>query len=156
MGNVETSPNGDFHGNVTAGHLSRKHASSRSLRLSGSKQQQQQQQQVTRRSQNAGASSAAKQEHRNSEASTRSSSTPSIPQSLAESGLEPFDPADALGCAEFGANPHWTQRVAMTLRPESFQHDDDDEALATPTPETSEADTLTRGSVGVEDSSGEG
>ncbi|XP_061755321.1 rho guanine nucleotide exchange factor TIAM1 isoform X2 [Nerophis ophidion] len=129
MGNAE-SLNGE------SGHLSRKHTS-RSLRLPAK-------QPVTRRARQ---SSSTKQEHRHSEASTRSSSTPSIPQSLAESGAEPFD-----GLADFGVSPHWTQRVAMTMRPESFQQDDD-EAVATPTPETSEADTLGR-DYG-EDSAGE-
>ncbi|XP_061818845.1 rho guanine nucleotide exchange factor TIAM1-like isoform X2 [Nerophis lumbriciformis] len=133
MGNVE-SLNGE---SGSTGHLSRKHTS---LRLSAK-------QPVTRRARQ---SSSAKQEHRHSEASTRSSSTPSIPQSLAESGAEPFDGAD--GLADFGVSPHWTQRVAMTMRPESFQQDDD-EAVATPTPETSEADTLGR-DYG-EDSAGE-
>uniref|UniRef100_A0A8C4HIS0 T-lymphoma invasion and metastasis-inducing protein 1 n=1 Tax=Dicentrarchus labrax TaxID=13489 RepID=A0A8C4HIS0_DICLA len=139
MGNVE-SQNGDsgFYGDVT-GHLSRKHTS-RSLRLSSK-------QPITRRSRH---SSSVKQEHRNSEASTRSSSTPSIPQSLAENGLEPFNATDAFG--DFGINPHWTQRVAMTMRPESYQNDDD--TLATPTPETSEADTVAQD--GGEDSMGEG
>ncbi|XP_054610498.1 rho guanine nucleotide exchange factor TIAM1-like [Dunckerocampus dactyliophorus] len=138
MGNVE-SQNGES-GFIcsSTGHLSRKHIS-RSLRLSGK-------QPITRRTRH---SSSAKQQHRNSEASTRSSSTPSIPQSLAESGLEPFDATD--GLADFGINPHWTQRVAMTMRPESFQQDDD--TLATPTPETSEADTLAHD--GGEDSAGE-
>ncbi|TNN59051.1 T-lymphoma invasion and metastasis-inducing protein 1 [Liparis tanakae] len=101
---------------------------------------------VVRRSRH---SSSVKQDHRNSGASTRSSSTPSIPQSLAENGLEPFNASDAFG--EFGLNPHWTQRVALTLRPESYQQDDD--ALATPTPETSEADTVAH--AGGEDSAGE-
>ncbi|KAL3042945.1 hypothetical protein OYC64_020793 [Pagothenia borchgrevinki] len=40
----------------------------------------------------------------------------------------------------------------MTMRPESYQHDDDN--LATPTPETSEADTVAQD--GGEDSTGEG
>ncbi|XP_040006587.1 T-lymphoma invasion and metastasis-inducing protein 1-like isoform X1 [Xiphias gladius] len=139
MGNVE-SQNGDsgFYGDLT-GQLSRKHTS-RSLRLSSK-------QPITCRSRH---SSSAKQEHRNSEASTRSSSTPSIPQSLAENGLEPFNATDAFG--EFGINPHWTQRVAMTMMPESYQQDDD--PLATPTPETSEADTVAQD--GGEDSMGEG
>uniref|UniRef100_A0A3Q1H627 TIAM Rac1 associated GEF 1a n=1 Tax=Anabas testudineus TaxID=64144 RepID=A0A3Q1H627_ANATE len=138
MGNVE-SQNGDigFYGDVT-GHLSRKHTS-RSLRLSSK-------QSITRRARH---SSSVKQEHRNSEASTRSSSTPSIPQSLAESGLEPFNTTDAF--EDFGINPHWTQRVAMTMRPESYQQDDD--PLATPTPETSEADTVAQDDG--EDSMGE-
>lgn len=137
MGNVE-SQNGDVYGDVS-GHLSRKH-SSRSLRVSNK-------QPITRRPRH---SSSAKQEHRNSDASTRSSSTPSIPQSLAESSLEPFNATDAFG--EFGINPHWTQRVAMTMRPDSYQNDDD--PLATPTPETSEADTIPHD--GAEDSMGEG
>ncbi|XP_063751459.1 rho guanine nucleotide exchange factor TIAM1-like isoform X2 [Eleginops maclovinus] len=139
MGNVE-SQNGDsgFYDNAS-GHISRKQTS-RSLRLSSK-------QPITRRPRH---SSSVKQEHRNSDASTRSSSTPSIPQSLAENGLEPFNATDAL--EEFGINPHWTQRVAMTMRPESFQHDDDN--LATPTPETSEADTVALD--GGEDSTGEG
>ena len=41
--------------------------------------------------------------------------------------------------------------MAMTMRPESFQNDDD--PLATPTPETSEADTVAQD--GGEDSMGE-
>uniref|UniRef100_I3JAM1 TIAM Rac1 associated GEF 1 n=1 Tax=Oreochromis niloticus TaxID=8128 RepID=I3JAM1_ORENI len=139
MGNVE-SQNGEssIHGDVP-GHLSRKHMT-RSLRISNK-------QQINRRSRH---SSSVKQNHRNSEASTRSSSTPSIPQSLVENGLELFNAADEFD--NFGINPHWTQRVAMTMRPESYQHDDD--PLATPTPETSEADTIAQD--GGEDSTGEG
>uniref|UniRef100_M4AT67 TIAM Rac1 associated GEF 1 n=1 Tax=Xiphophorus maculatus TaxID=8083 RepID=M4AT67_XIPMA len=139
MGNVE-SQNGDssVYGNETV-HLSRKQTS-RSLRLTNKKS-------VTRRQR---LSSTVKQEYRNSETSTRSSSTPSIPQSLAESGLELFNGTDELG--EFGINPHWTQRISMTMRPDSYQHED--EALATPTPETSEADTIAQD--GAEDSMGEG
>lgn len=137
MGNVE-SQSGDLYRDAS-GHISRKHTS-RSLRL-GTKHPT-----ITRRSR---LSSSVKQEHRNSEASTRSSSTPSIPQSLAENGIDPFDAPDGFG--DFGINPHWTQRMAMTLRPESFQNDDDN--LATPTPETSEADTVAPD--GGEDSMGE-
>ncbi|XP_066507140.1 rho guanine nucleotide exchange factor TIAM1 isoform X1 [Hoplias malabaricus] len=105
MGNVE-SQNGDhaFYGEQV--HLSRKHTS-RSLRIP-SKQ--------SRRSRHA---SSSKAEHRSSEASTRSSSTPSIPQSLADNGLETFDGTEALG--EFG-DSIWVDRVAMDLRPMSF-HD---------------------------------
>lgn len=139
MGNVESQTgDGGLYGDA-AGQISRKHKS-RSLRLSNK-------QSITRRSR---LSSSVKQEHRNSEASTRSSSTPSIPQSLADNGLDPFNATDAF--EEFGINPHWTQRVAMTMRPESFQQDDD--PLATPTPETSEADTIAQD--GGEDSMGEG
>uniref|UniRef100_H3CX54 TIAM Rac1 associated GEF 1 n=1 Tax=Tetraodon nigroviridis TaxID=99883 RepID=H3CX54_TETNG len=131
MGNVE-SQNGDIYGDVS-GRLSRKN-SSRSLRVSNK-------QPIVRRPRHY---SSAKQEHRNSETSTRSSSTPSIPQSLAESSLEPFNAIDAFG--------DWTQRVPMTMRPDSYQNDDD--PLATPTPETSEADTVPHD--GGEDSIGEG
>lgn len=139
MGNVE-SQNGDSgsYGDRT-GHLSRKHTS-RSLRLPNK-------QLVTRRPRH---SSSGKQKHRNSETSTRSSSTPSIPQSLAESGPERYNAGDELG--DFSLNPHWTQRVAITMRPESYQHED--ELLTTPTPETSEADTLAQD--GGEDSMGGG
>uniref|UniRef100_A0A3Q2PRY1 TIAM Rac1 associated GEF 1 n=1 Tax=Fundulus heteroclitus TaxID=8078 RepID=A0A3Q2PRY1_FUNHE len=138
MGNVE-SQNGDsgVYGNGAV-HLSRKHTS-RSLRLTNKKP-------VTRRPRH---SPTMKHEHRNSEASTRSSSTPSIPQSLAESGLELFSGPDEAG--EFGINPHWTQHVSMTMMPDSYQQDD--EPLATPTPETSEADTIAQD--GGEDSIGE-
>lgn len=139
MGNVE-SQNGDSGVYDNEGvRLSRKHTS-RSLRLSNKKS-------VTRRPRH---SSTVKQEHRNSETSTRSSSTPSIPQSLAENGLELFSGTDELG--EFNINPHWAQRVSMTMRPDSYQHED--EPLATPTPETSEADTIAQD--GEEDSMGEG
>ncbi|KAG5837481.1 hypothetical protein ANANG_G00239720 [Anguilla anguilla] len=107
MGNVE-SQNGDqaFYGDGQ-GHLSRKHMS-RSLRLSG------------KQSRRARHVSSGKAEHRNSETSTRSSSTPSIPQSLAENGLEPFNETSAL--PDFGS-PIWVDRVAMNLRPASFHND---------------------------------
>ncbi|KAM6946087.1 LOW QUALITY PROTEIN: rho guanine nucleotide exchange factor TIAM1-like [Aplochiton taeniatus] len=107
MGNVE-SHNGDrsFYGEDHR-HLSRKHMS-RSLRLSNKH---------SRRSRHA---SSGKVEHRNSETSTRSSSTPSIPQSLADAGLEPFNETNVL--ADFGS-PIWVDRVAMNLRPVSFHHD---------------------------------
>lgn len=105
MGNVE-SQNGDqaFYGNGQ-GHLSRKHMS-RSLRLSN------------KQSRHSRHVSSGKVEHRNSETSTRSSSTPSIPQSLAENGLEPFNESSAL-LPDFGS-PIWVDRVAMNLRPVSF------------------------------------
>ncbi|XP_030648416.1 T-lymphoma invasion and metastasis-inducing protein 1 [Chanos chanos] len=126
MGNVE-SQNGEnaFYGE-TQGHLSRKHMS-RSLRISNKH---------SRRSRHA---SSNKPEHRNSEASTRSSSTPSIPQSLAENGLEPFNQADALG--EF-SDPIWVDRVAMNLRPASF-HDNMGDSATTPGSEDGvDVDTL--------------
>uniref|UniRef100_A0A667Y9H2 TIAM Rac1 associated GEF 1 n=1 Tax=Myripristis murdjan TaxID=586833 RepID=A0A667Y9H2_9TELE len=107
MGNVE-SQSGDhaLYGNER-GHLSRKHMS-RSLRISNKQ---------SRRSRHA---SSGKIEHRNSETSTRSSSTPSIPQSLADNGLEPFNEANVL--SDFGS-PIWVDRVAMNLRPVSFHND---------------------------------
>ncbi|XP_042343021.1 rho guanine nucleotide exchange factor TIAM1 [Plectropomus leopardus] len=107
MGNVE-SQNGDhaLYGHEH-GYLSRKHMS-RSLRISNKQ---------SRRSRHA---SSGKIEHRNSETSTRSSSTPSIPQSLADNGLEPFNETNIL--PDFGS-PIWVDRVAMNLRPVSFHND---------------------------------
>lgn len=107
MGNVE-SQNGD-HAlyDTEGGYLSRKHMS-RSLRISNKQ---------PRRSRHA---SSGKIEHRNSETSTRSSSTPSIPQSLADNGLEPFNDTNIL--PDFGS-PIWVDRVAMNLRPVSFHID---------------------------------
>ncbi|CAM4550234.1 unnamed protein product [Leuciscus chuanchicus] len=106
MGNAESHSGG--HGYYGAGqrHLSRKHMS-RSLRLS-SKQTY-----CSRRT------PSGKPEHRNSETSTRSSSTPSIPQSLADHGLEPFNDSDML--PDF-SGPIWVDRVAMNLRPVSFHN----------------------------------
>ncbi|XP_031427573.1 rho guanine nucleotide exchange factor TIAM1 isoform X1 [Clupea harengus] len=124
MGNIE-SQNGDhaYYG-TEQGHLSRKHMS-RSLRLSN------------KQSRNSRpASSSTKAEHRNSEASTRSSSTPSIPQSLAENGLEPFNETDALG------EPMWGDHMALNLRPMSF-HDHQGDTPMTPASEDSvEVDTV--------------
>ncbi|XP_020501962.1 rho guanine nucleotide exchange factor TIAM1 [Labrus bergylta] len=107
MGNAE-SQNGDhnLYGNEH-GYLSRKHMS-RSLRISNKQ---------SRRTRHA---SSGKIEHRNSETSTRSSSTPSIPQSLADNGLEPFNETNIL--PDFGS-PIWVDRVAMNLRPVSFHND---------------------------------
>ncbi|XP_068441009.1 rho guanine nucleotide exchange factor TIAM1-like isoform X2 [Clinocottus analis] len=107
MGNVE-SQNGDhaLYRNEH-GYLSRKHMS-RSLRISNKQ---------SRRSRHA---SSGKIEHRNSETSTRSSSTPSIPQSLADNGLEPFNETNIL--PDFGS-PIWVDRVAMNLRPVSFHNE---------------------------------
>ncbi|XP_012693320.2 rho guanine nucleotide exchange factor TIAM1 [Clupea harengus] len=107
MGNVE-SQNGDhayYRGGH--GHLSRKHMS-RSLRISN------------KQSRHPHHPCSGKMEHRNSETSTRSSSTPSIPQSLAENGLEPFNDTNAL--SDFSSSI-WVDRVAMNLRPMSFHND---------------------------------
>ncbi|XP_004675401.1 PREDICTED: T-lymphoma invasion and metastasis-inducing protein 1 isoform X2 [Condylura cristata] len=103
MGNAE-SQNGEheFYGEKHP-ILGRKHTS-RSLRLSHK----------PRRARHA---SSGKVIHRNSEVSARSSSTPSIPQSLAENGLEPFSQEGTL--EDFGS-PIWVDRVDMGLRPVSF------------------------------------
>ncbi|KAL7825404.1 hypothetical protein AOLI_G00326110 [Acnodon oligacanthus] len=102
MGNVDSQCGSHgFYGDRQR-QLSRKRVS-RSLRLSGKQSYR---------------AASGKPEHRNSETSTRSSSTPSIPQSLAEHGLEPFDDHDA-GLPDFSA-PIWVDRVAMNLRPMAF------------------------------------
>ncbi|KAM9201086.1 rho guanine nucleotide exchange factor TIAM1 isoform 2-T2 [Dugong dugon] len=103
MGNAESQNVAhEFYGEKHAS-LGRKHTS-RSLRLSHK----------TRRTRHA---SSGKVIHRHSEVSTRSSSTPSIPQSLAENGLEPFSQEGAL--EDFGG-PIWVDRVDMGLRPVSY------------------------------------
>lgn len=107
MGNVESQHGDHALYSNERGYLSRKHMS-RSLRISNKQ---------SRRSRHA---SSGKIEHRNSETSTRSSSTPSIPQSLADNGLEPFNETNIL--PDFGS-PIWVDRVAMNLRPMSFHND---------------------------------
>ena len=103
MGNAESqNVVHEFYGDKHA-VLGRKHTS-RSLRLSHK----------ARRTRHA---SSSKVIHRNSEVSTRSSSTPSIPQSLAENGLEPFSQEGTL--EDFGS-PIWVDRVDMGLRPVSY------------------------------------
>ncbi|XP_030633072.1 T-lymphoma invasion and metastasis-inducing protein 1-like [Chanos chanos] len=107
MGNVESqSGSHAFYGDGHR-HLSRKHMS-RSLRLSN------------KQSYRSRPNPSGKVEHRNSETSTRSSSTPSIPQSLADNGLEPFNDANVL--PDF-SSPIWVDRVAMNLRPMSFHNE---------------------------------
>lgn len=108
MGNVDSQCGSHgFYGDRQR-QLSRKHVS-RSLRLSG------------KQSYHSRHAASGKPEHRNSETSTRSSSTPSIPQSLAEHGLEPFDDNDN-GLPDFSA-PIWVDRVAMNLCPMTFHPD---------------------------------
>lgn len=103
MGNAESqNVEHEFYGEKHAS-LGRKHTS-RSLRLSHK----------ARRTRHA---SSGKVIHRNSEVSTRSSSTPSIPQSLAENGLEPFSQEGTL--EDFGSTI-WVDRVDMGLRPVSY------------------------------------
>ncbi|XP_043394227.1 rho guanine nucleotide exchange factor TIAM1 isoform X2 [Chelonia mydas] len=118
--NVEHALYGDKH----AG-LGRKHTS-RSLRLSNK---------TSRRTRHA---SSGKVIHRNSEVSTRSSSTPSIPQSLAENGLEPFNQEANL--EDFGS-PIWVDRVDMGLRPVSYHTD------SSVTPSVDSSTVLTAASV---------
>lgn len=112
MGNIE-SQNGDQSLHIeTQNHLSRKHMS-HSFRISNK---------PSRRSRNI---SSGKVEHHGSEASTRSSSTPSIPQSLSENGLEPFNETDAL------SGHGWVDPGGVNLRPVSF-HDKPGEQSTTP------------------------
>ncbi|XP_025022260.1 T-lymphoma invasion and metastasis-inducing protein 1 isoform X4 [Python bivittatus] len=107
MGNAESqSVEHQFYGEKHAS-LGRKHTS-RSLRLSNK---------AVRRTRHA---SSGKIIHRNSEVSTRSSSTPSIPQSLAENCLESFTQESNLG--DFGS-PIWVDRMDMGLRPVSYHTD---------------------------------
>ncbi|XP_037017320.2 rho guanine nucleotide exchange factor TIAM1 isoform X1 [Artibeus jamaicensis] len=103
MGNAESqSVEHAFYGEKRAS-LGRKHTS-RSLRLS-------------HRARRARHASSGKAVPRSSEVSARSSSTPSIPQSLAESGLEPFAQEGAL---EAFGSPTWVDRVDAGLRPVSY------------------------------------
>ncbi|NXK87956.1 TIAM1 protein, partial [Formicarius rufipectus] len=107
MGNAESqSVEHTFYGDKHSS-LGRKHTS-RSLRLAGK---------ASRRARHA---SSGKATHRGSEVSTRSSSTPSIPQSLAENGLEPFAPEPHLGDC---GSPAWGDRVDVGLRPVSYHTD---------------------------------
>ncbi|XP_053790421.1 rho guanine nucleotide exchange factor TIAM1 isoform X3 [Vidua chalybeata] len=125
MGNAESqSVEHAFYGDKQPG-LGRKHTS-RSLRLSGK---------ASRRTRHA---SSGKVIHRNSEVSTRSSSTPSIPQSLAENGLEPFAPEANL--EDFGS-AMWVERVDMGLRPVSYHTD------SSVTPSVDSSTVLTAASV---------
>ncbi|XP_059727076.1 rho guanine nucleotide exchange factor TIAM1 isoform X1 [Haemorhous mexicanus] len=125
MGNAESqSVEQAFYGDKQPA-LGRKHTS-RSLRLSGK---------ASRRSRH---SSSGKAVHRGSEVSTRSSSTPSIPQSLAENGLEPFAPEARL--EDFGSAT-WAERVDMALRPVSYHTD------SSVTPSVDSSTALTAASV---------
>ncbi|XP_050835658.1 rho guanine nucleotide exchange factor TIAM1 isoform X3 [Serinus canaria] len=125
MGNAESqSVEQAFYGDKQPA-LGRKHTS-RSLRLSGK---------ASRRARH---SSSGKAAHRGSEVSTRSSSTPSIPQSLAENGLEPFAPEARL--EDFGSAT-WAERVDMALRPVSYHTD------SSVTPSVDSSTALTAASV---------
>ncbi|NXT09945.1 TIAM1 protein, partial [Prunella fulvescens] len=126
MGNAESqSVEHAFYGDKQPG-LGRKHTS-RSLRLSGK---------ASRRARHASSGKAA--HHRSSEVSTRSSSTPSIPQSLAENGLEPF--AAEARLEDFGS-AMWVERVDAGLRPVSYHTD------SSVTPSVDSSTVLTAASV---------
>lgn len=101
MGNIE-SQNGDLSLYFeTQNHLSHKHMS-HSLRISN------------KHSRHSSNISSGKTGHHGSEASTRSSSTPSIPQSLSEHGQEPFNETDAL------SEHVWVDPGGVNQRPISF------------------------------------
>lgn len=111
MGNIE-SQNGDHSLYFeTQNHLSRKHMS-HSLRISNK---------PSSHSRNI---SSGKTEHHGSEASTRSSSTPSIPQSLSENGLEPYNETDAL------SEHVWVDPVGLNLQPISFHEQPSEQRTA--------------------------
>ncbi|XP_063059378.1 rho guanine nucleotide exchange factor TIAM1 isoform X2 [Engraulis encrasicolus] len=148
MGNVE-SQNGESqhaynngtNGTPHAGHISRKHMS-RSLRLHNNKKHSSSSsRQHQHSSSRANTLTSTNKEHRNSteatSSSTRSSSTPSIPQSLAENGLEPFNGVDATlekltdPLATSSSSSRWGEHVSLTLRPVSF-HDQLGDATLTP------------------------
>lgn len=107
MGNAESqSVEHALYGDKQSG-LGRKHTS-RSLRLSGK---------ASRRARHA---SSGKGCERGAEAATRSSSTPSIPQSLADDGAEPLAPGAAL--RDFGSVA-WAERGDAGPRPLSYHTD---------------------------------
>ncbi|XP_060689484.1 rho guanine nucleotide exchange factor TIAM1 isoform X1 [Hemiscyllium ocellatum] len=109
MGNSESQNDSEraFSGDERAG-LSRKHMS-RSLRI------------PTKTSRRARPASAVRITHRNSETSTKSSSTPSIPQSLARDGLDVSHPGNLNNALEeeFG-RPSWVGRMDKSVRPVSY------------------------------------
>uniref|UniRef100_A0A8C9NK14 TIAM Rac1 associated GEF 1 n=1 Tax=Serinus canaria TaxID=9135 RepID=A0A8C9NK14_SERCA len=114
MGNAESqSVEQAFYGDKQPA-LGRKHTS-RSLRLSGK---------ASRRARHSSSGKAA--------------STPSIPQSLAENGLEPFAPEARL--EDFGSAT-WAERVDMALRPVSYHTD------SSVTPSVDSSTALTAASV---------
>uniref|UniRef100_A0A8C5MAX8 TIAM Rac1 associated GEF 1 n=1 Tax=Leptobrachium leishanense TaxID=445787 RepID=A0A8C5MAX8_9ANUR len=115
--NVEQALYGKDHSS-----LGRKHTS-RSLRISNKN---------SRRTRHA---SSGKPVHRNSEVSTRSSSTPSIPQSLAENGMEPYSQDGNLD--DFDSHV-W---VDVGLRPVSYHTD------SSVTPSLNSSTVLTAASV---------
>ncbi|XP_048396564.1 rho guanine nucleotide exchange factor TIAM1-like isoform X2 [Stegostoma tigrinum] len=109
MGNSESQNDSEraFSGDERAG-LSRKHMS-RSLRI------------PTKTSRRARPASAVRITHRNSEASTKSSSTPSIPQSLARDGLDISNPGNLDNTlAEDFSHPSWVGRMGKSVRPVSY------------------------------------
>ncbi|KAJ3589391.1 hypothetical protein NHX12_010236, partial [Muraenolepis orangiensis] len=151
MGNAESQNDADsaLYGDVT-GPASSEQAP-RSLRLRDKRP-------TARRRPPRRASSSVEREHRDSEASARSSGTPGIPRSLAESGPDPFSSAvdaEADPPGDFGLDP---RRVAVTMSPELYRQDDDSPgAPATPAPEAaSETDTVAWEEAGEGERAGEG
>uniref|UniRef100_A0A4W3IEI3 TIAM Rac1 associated GEF 1 n=1 Tax=Callorhinchus milii TaxID=7868 RepID=A0A4W3IEI3_CALMI len=109
MGNSESQNDSEraLSGDERAG-LARKHMS-RSLRI------------PTKTSRRARPASAARIAHRNSETSTKSSSTPSIPQTLAGDGLDTGNPGNnIIALAEDFTNPSWVSAVGKNVRPVSY------------------------------------
>ncbi|KAG8450255.1 hypothetical protein GDO86_002779 [Hymenochirus boettgeri] len=122
MGNAESQNVEQVLYGKEHGTLVRKHTS-RSLRISNK---------TSRRTRHA---SSGKPVHRNSEVSTRSSSTPSIPQSLADNGMEPYSQDANLDDFD---NQDW---VDMGLRPVSYHTD------SSVTPSLNSSTVLTAASV---------
>uniref|UniRef100_UPI00398ED36A rho guanine nucleotide exchange factor TIAM1-like isoform X2 n=1 Tax=Pristiophorus japonicus TaxID=55135 RepID=UPI00398ED36A len=109
MGNSESQNDSEraFSGDERAG-LARKHMS-RSLRI------------PSKTSRRARPASAVRITHRNSETSTKSSSTPSIPQSLARDGLDRDNPGNLNNAlAEDFTHPSWVGRIGKSVRPVSY------------------------------------
>ncbi|XP_067896631.1 rho guanine nucleotide exchange factor TIAM1-like isoform X2 [Heterodontus francisci] len=109
MGNSESQNDSEraFSGDERAG-LARKHMS-RSLRI------------PTKTSRRARPASAVRITHRNSETSTKSSSTPSIPHSLARDGLDIGNPGNLNSAlAEDFTHPSWVGRMGKNVRPVSY------------------------------------
>ncbi|XP_041067631.1 T-lymphoma invasion and metastasis-inducing protein 1 isoform X3 [Carcharodon carcharias] len=109
MGNSESQNDSEraFSGDERAG-LTRKHMS-RSLRI------------PTKSSRRARPASAVRITHRNSETSTKSSSTPSIPQSLARDGLDIGNPGNLNNAlTEDFTHPSWVGRMGKNVRPVSY------------------------------------
>ncbi|XP_051870604.1 rho guanine nucleotide exchange factor TIAM1-like isoform X1 [Pristis pectinata] len=108
MGNSESQNDGEraFSGDERAS-LARRQMS-RSLRI------------PAKTSHRARPASAVRIAHRNSETSTKSSSTPSIPQSLARDDLDTDNPGTHNTLAEDFIHPSWVVRMGKSVRPVSY------------------------------------